>query len=325
MRKLLFVALLVVATVAACDTKDPAGPANVTITGPSPFTTTTTTSVATTVPPTTVPPTTTSTIPFSLSRTYISLGVVPPNIPNSLTLTLRQLSGGVVASSWREYVPFLSTAADPVFNVLGFYTTSGGGSGAVQGRLVGTLDAGTFEGTLTSVTAECTAEREFFGGVNAQSLQWTGGTTLKDCKGNPLSFSSLTMLATTAPPPVTPPVPVTTTIPLICAYGLSSGAASFNINGGSVSVALSTGPTCGWTVQRFVDWVTVQPTAGSGPSSISIVVSANPGAPRSTTVVIAGQQFLITQSNVSTTTTVSSSSTTSTTTTTTTIPVLDME
>jgi hypothetical protein len=195
----------------------------------------------------------------------------------------------------------------------------------VQGRLVGTLDAGTFEGILTSVTPECTAEREFSGSVNAQSLQWIGGTTLRDCKGNPLNFSPLTMLATAAPPPVAPPVPVTTTIPLVCAYGLSSGAASFNVNGGSVTVTLSTGPTCGWTAQRFVDWVTVQPTAGSGPSSISLIVSANPGAPRSTTVVIAGQQFLITQSNVSTTTTVSSSSTTSTTTTTTTIPVLDME
>jgi hypothetical protein len=323
MRKLLFVALLIVTTVVACDTKDPAGPANVTITGPSPFTTTTTTSVAPTVPPSTVPPTTT--IPFSLSRTFISLGVVPPHVPNLLTLTLRQLSEGMVAASWRDYVPFLSTLADPVFSVLGFYTTSGGGSGAVQGRLVGTLDAGTFEGILTSVTPECTAEREFSGSVNAQSLQWIGGTTLRDCKGNPLNFSPLTMLATAAPPPVAPPVPVTTTIPLICAYGLSSGAASFNVNGGSVTVTLATGPTCGWTAQRFVDWVTVQPTAGSGPSSISLIVSANPGAPRSTTVVIAGQQFLITQSNVSTTTTVSSSSTTSTTTTTTTIPVLDMQ
>src|SRR6187402_2810031 len=88
MRKLLFVALLAVITVVACDTKDPAGPANVTITGPSPFTTTTTTSVATTVPPTTVPPTTappTTTIPFTLSKTYISLGIVPPHVPNQMT------------------------------------------------------------------------------------------------------------------------------------------------------------------------------------------------------------------------------------------------
>lgn len=290
MRKLLLTGVLLAIALVACESKDVTGPARVTITGPSPFTTTTTTS---TTVPTTVPTTTTTTVPFALSRTYISVGPAPPNLPNVVTLTLRQ------------------TAPDPVFNVLGFFTTSGGGGGPIEGQLMGTLDNGTFTGTMSNVTAECTAQREFSGSVNAQSLQFRAGTTLKDCKGSPLAFNQLTMLATAAPPPTQPPTPVTTTIPLSCGFNLSGGAALVGVNGGNVLVNLNTGPVCTWTTQRFVEWVTVQPAAGTGSSAVIISVAPNPGAPRQTTVVIAGQPFVINQSNTQVTTT---------TTTTTTIP-----
>lgn len=318
MHKLYALILLVAVAVVACDTKDPGGPANVTITGPSPFTTTTTTSTST---PST---STTTSIPFTLSRTYIAIGPVAPNIPNLLTVSLRLISGGAAASSlqaWGDGAPRFTTAADPVFEVLGFYTTPGGAGGGVQGQLVGTLDNGQFTGTLTSITPECTAERQFGGSVNSLSLNWTGGPTLKDCKGSPLSFSSLTMLATAAPPPTAPPIPVTTTIPLSCAYGVTPTNVTFGSNGGTASVTINTGPTCAWSVQRFVDWVTVQPTAGSGPSTVSIAVPQNPGGQRTTTVVVAGQAVTITQLTTplpSATTTSTSTSTTTTTTTTTT-------
>jgi hypothetical protein len=300
MRKLLLTAVLLAAAFAACDTKDPSGPASVTITGPTPFTTTTTTSV----PPTTTTTSTstsTSTVPFALARTYISLGPVPPDVPNMLNLSLRQ------------------TAPAPAFAVLGFYTTPSGGGGAVQGDLMGTLDAGSFTGTLTAVTPECTAERRFTGSLNAQSLTLTGGQTLKDCKGSPLAFNNITMLATGAPPPVAPPPTVTTTVPIACGYAVSPGQISLDVNGGTLVIDIVTGPGCAWSSQRFVDWVTVQPPAGSGPSKVAITVAPNPGAPRSTTLVIAGQPFVINQSNVVAPPN-TSSTTTTTTTTTTTIP-----
>jgi hypothetical protein len=287
MRKLLVIGAILTVMIAACDTKTPSGPGTVTITGPSPFTTTTTTSTTTTSVTTTLS-TTTSTVPFTLTRTYIGLGVVVPTTPNVLSISLRQIGG---------------TPANPVFTVLGFYTTPSGAGGAVQGTLNGTLDDGAFAGTLTSVTPECTAEREYAGRVNAQQLQWTGGLKLKDCKNNPLGFNSFTMLVTTAPPPITPPVTVTTTIPLTCLYALSAGGASFDINGGSTLVQLSTGPTCSWTVQRFVDWLNVQPTSGTGTASLAVTVMPNPGAPRSTTIVIGGQPFVVNQGSVAFTTT----------------------
>lgn len=321
MRKLLLATALLAATVVACDTKDPSGPANVTVTGPSPFTTTSTTST-TTSPTTSVPSTSTSTttsVPFTLARTYIALGQTLPTMPSTLSLSLRQLFAAASAtSSWRDYLPIFGPAADPQFNVLGFYTTPNGGGGAVQGTLDGTLEDGQFTGTLTNVTPECTAERQFFGNVNSQSLQWFGGTTLRDCKGNPLNFPSFTMIATAAPPPVAPPTVVTTTIPLTCGYSLSASGASFDVNGGIGSVDVTTGPSCVWTLQRFVDWVTLQPAGATGPAKVSFVVAPNPGGPRSTTVIIAGQPFQINQSNVTTTTTAPTTSSTSTTTTTTT-------
>ena len=289
MRKLLLlIGVVLTVVVMACETKTPSGPGTVTITGPSPFTTTTTTSTTTTSVTTTIAPPPSTTVPFTLNRTYIGLGVVIPQTPNVLSISLKQVNTGPV---------------NPVFTVLGFYTTPSGAGGAVQGTLTGSLDDGSFAGTLTSVTPECTAERQFSGGVNSIQLQWVGGMTLKDCKGSPLGFNSFTMLVTTAPPPIAPPVTVTTTIPLTCGFALSAAGASFDVTGGSTLVQLGTGATCSWSVQRFVDWVNVQPTSGTGTATLAVTVTPNPGGPRSTTVVIGGQPYVINQSNVVFTTT----------------------
>jgi hypothetical protein len=277
MRKFYLMLLVVAVAVGACDTKDPKDPGAVTITGPSPFTTTTTTSTTTTST-TSVPPTTS--VPFATARTYFAFGPTAPHVPNVLSLNLKQSSPA------------------PTFEVLGSYQTPSGAGGAVRGTLVGTLDNGTFTGTLTGITPECTAERQYSGTVNSLELRFTGGTTLHECKGTPLSFNSLNMLASQAPPPTAPPPLVTSTIPLTCSYSLGTGLTSFGAGGGSGSVELITGGQCAWTVQRFVDWVTVQPVAGTGPARVTYTVAPNGGAPRSTTIVIAGQPWVINQSNV---------------------------
>jgi hypothetical protein len=313
-RAAVFVGLVLVALLVACDTKSPTGPSTVTVETPSPPTTTT-------VPPgpgtTTAPPTTTSTttsIALSLSRTYVAFGPVPPTVPSQLTVVLQQRSA---VASFFESLRFFEKQADPVFTVMGFYVTPGGGRGQVTGQLVGTLDAGTYNGTLTAETPECTAEREYGGTLDPQFLRWTGGATLRDCKGSPLSFNSLVMLATNAPLPTTTAASSsTTTTPLQCSFSLSSSATSFGPAGGQATVGLTTGPTCGWTVQNFADWITVQPQSGSGSATIALTVA--PGPPRSATVVIAGQPFVVNQGQATTTTTTTTSPTTSTSTTTTT-------
>jgi hypothetical protein len=317
-RAAVFVGLVLVALLMACDTKSPTGPSTVTVETPSPPTTTT-------VPPgpgtTTAPPTTTSTttsIALSLSRTYVAFGPVPPTVPSQLTVVLQQRSA---VASFFESLRFFEKQADPVFTVMGFYVTPGGGRGQVTGQLVGTLDAGTYNGTLTAETPECTAEREYGGTLDPQFLRWTGGATLRDCKGSPLSFNNLVMLATNAPAPTTTPSSSTTTTPLQCSFSLSASSASFGPAGGQTTVGLTTGPTCGWNVQNFVDWITAQPQSGAGSATIALAVA--PGPPRSATVVIAGQPFVVNQGEAPPTTSTTTSSTTSTTTSTTTsIPPL---
>src|SRR5215207_1046270 len=180
-RSLLFIAL---AALAACDTRSPTGPSSVTPT--TSISTTTTTSVPPTGPVTsTSTSTATTSIPsLSRSRTYVSLGPVAPTVPSQLTVVVQPVTRPASASSFLDRLPFLQTQIEPIVStVTGFYITPGGGTGRVIGELLGTLDDGIFNGTLTSDSPECVAEREFGGGVDPQFLRWNGGRTLRDCKG----------------------------------------------------------------------------------------------------------------------------------------------
>jgi hypothetical protein len=251
---------------------------------------------------TTVPPggggtsTTTTIITPATTRTYVAFGPVTPTMPSQLTIFLQPL-GARAVTSFFDRLPFVGAQQDePRWTVQGFYVTPGGGNGQVSGELVGTLDQGSFTGTLTSETPECTAEREFGGSLDPQFLRWNGGRTLRDCKGSPLGFNSLVMIATTAPPPTTTAVSTSTsTVPLQCSYSLSADGVTVEGAGGQRTVGLTTGPTCNWTVQNFVPWIRMQPSSGTGSATISMTVDENPGDPRSATVVIAGLPFVVNQ------------------------------
>jgi hypothetical protein len=223
---------------------------------------------------------------------------------------LQPLSRPSVASDWSllDRLPLIGKQADPlVWTVTGFFMTAGGGRGQVGGELVGTLDDGSFTGTLTSEAPECVAEREFAGTLDPQFLRWTGGRTLRDCKDSPLG-DSLVMLATTAPPPTSTAISSsTTTMPLQCSYSLSANGVDVPAAGGLFSAGVNTAPNCAWTVQNFVTWITVQPTSGAGAATVNLTVESNPGAPRSATIVIAGLPFVVNQGVPTTTTTTTTS------------------
>jgi hypothetical protein len=296
MRKPIFFVLLLAALSVACDSESPTGPSTVTIEELNPPQTTTT------VPPggtTTVgtSSSTTTIITPATTRTYVSLGPVPPTVPSQLTIFLQPLGARSVAS-FMDRLPFVGTLQDePLrWTVEGFYVTSGGGRGQVTGELVGTLDQGSFTGRLTSETPECTAEREFGGSVDPQFLRWNGGRTLRDCKDSPLGFGSLVMIATTGPAPTTTAISSsTTTAPVQCSYSLSADGVSIDGAGGQRTVGLTTGPTCNWSVQNFVPWIRVQPSSGIGSATVSLTMEANPGEPRNATIVIAGLPFVVSQ------------------------------
>jgi PKD domain len=168
------------AVLVGCESKNPVGPGKVTV---ETATTTTTTAVP--------------------ARRYITFTPVP-TAPADMTLFFELVSSGVLPGSEK-------------YTVFGLFKTGNGSSGEVNGQLTGSPDNGQFAGRLTVVISGCTAEREFAGQLNSQLLRWTGGTTLQDCPGSPLSFPELLLLKSDLPPPTTTAEPappaVTTTVP----------------------------------------------------------------------------------------------------------------
>jgi hypothetical protein len=85
----------------------------------------------------------------------------------------------------------------------------------------------------------------------------------------------------------------------------AAGACSYSIkptyyNAGKgpddILVNVTTGSGCGWTTTTNASWVTIDSgRAGSGSGSVHLVIPANAGAARSTTVTIAGNPLTLTQ------------------------------
>lgn len=320
MRKLLLLSILMAALVVACENKNPAGPTGVGPGGVTVSQTTSSTTTTTSVPTTTSTTTTTTTVTGSLSRRYVAFQP-PPNVPADMTLFFQLLTAPTgVVTSLIEQLPILGTGRDKVteneYKVTGVYIMLNGTSGAVDGELGEALDplttGGLFEGRLTAKVGTCTAEREFDGPLGPQTLTWTGGNTLHDCPGSPLSFNSFTMLrtdggaplpSTTSTTTTTTSVPTTsttssttTTTTPVCTYTLSAPGASVPAAGGSGQVSINTQATCPWTAQSFATWLTVTPPSGTGPAAVQYTAAANTNGPQRTgTLVIAGITFTVTQ------------------------------
>jgi hypothetical protein len=73
------------------------------------------------------------------------------------------------------------------------------------------------------------------------------------------------------------------------------------VSGGTGSVAVTaSAATCAWTAASAVDWIVITAAGpGQGNGSVDFTVSANPGAPRSGTLTVAGQVFTVTQDGAS--------------------------
>ena len=321
MRKLLAAGILLSVLILACETKTPVGPEGLT-----PTTSTTTTS---TPPP---PGVTTTTSSSSSTTTSIVLGSLaasykvfpppPPNVPSEVTLFLKLLTVTATAPAERALASlgFGAGVTEIEYSVTGVYVMGNGTTGTITGELGGSMNpletGGEFDGSLTARTfgpSGCTGQRDFAGTLSTQNLNWVGGAAGPDqgpnpCASNPLmAFSSMSMLRSdpSAPLPTPPPTSTTTsaasttTSSVNCTYSLKpSSDPSVPSSGGTRSVAIGTQAGCGWSAQSFADWVTINPPfGGSGPATVTYNVAANSTtSPRSTTLVIAGLSFVVTQS-----------------------------
>src|SRR5271157_2266529 len=82
---------------------------------------------------------------------------------------------------------------------------------------------------------------------------------------------------------------------------LASAGQSLGVSGGTGSVGITATST--WSVVAVDSWIHVtSPTSGTGNSTVTFTVDANTGGPRSGTLVIGGQQYVISQAGSATST-----------------------
>src|SRR5262249_22848622 len=94
-------------------------------------------------------------------------------------------------------------------------------------------------------------------------------------------------------------VTVTQSAPAACSYSLSIGSqVSGYPNGGSFPVTVTTSAGCVWTAAANDSWIHVPATPTTGPGTVTFTVDANPGAPRTGTLTIAGQTISFSQSSL---------------------------
>jgi hypothetical protein len=81
-----------------------------------------------------------------------------------------------------------------------------------------------------------------------------------------------------------------------CTYTLSAQGATIPTAGGTGSFNVTTTPGCTWTAVPGAGWISITSGAsGIGTGSVEFSATANPGATRTGTIVVAGESFTITQ------------------------------
>ena len=85
---------------------------------------------------------------------------------------------------------------------------------------------------------------------------------------------------------------------LKCSYTVRGAGESFDLNGGSGSIAVTTGAGCLWQAASNTNWISVSGgSPGSGSGTVPYAVSASTAGARSATITVAGQNITVTQSS----------------------------
>jgi hypothetical protein len=163
--------------------------------------------------------------------------------------------------------------------VNGNFETGNGLTGTIQGVLQGTLQSGSFDGTLTADAPACT--RRYAGPITESTVAWIPAGDLQP--GCPLAFS------VQLPRPRGPD----------CQYAVSLSRQAFSGNGGSGELRITTGAACTWAAESLDSWLVVEdpsPRIGSGRVAFQTRPSQE-GQSREgrLRVAIANQTFMISQ------------------------------
>ena len=217
--------------------------------------------------------------------------------------------------SWATVAPASGTASGSVTLTIAANTTASSRSATVTigGKTVTITQAGasctyTLAPTSFNVTASGGTQTVT---VTAQAgCAWTassnqGWVTVTPASG-PASWVVLTIAANTTTSSRSATVTIggqavtVTQAGVPCSYTLTPTSASFDRDGGSGSITVTTGTGCAWTVSSNVTWVSVVPTSGTGSGSVSFAAepfNVTGTTTRSGAVTIGGRTFDIQQSS----------------------------
>ena len=162
--------------------------------------------------------------------------------------------------------------------VTGNFETAIGLKGTIRGVLQGTLQNGSFDGSLTADAPACT--RGYVGPITESTVAWI--PTGSPQPGCPLTFS------VQLPRPRGPD----------CQYAVSLSRQTFSGNGGSGELRITTGAACTWAAESLDPWLQVEdsePKIGSGRVAFTVRSSQQGAREGRLRVAIANQTFMISQ------------------------------
>lgn len=82
----------------------------------------------------------------------------------------------------------------------------------------------------------------------------------------------------------------------VCSATVAPTARSVGAAGGTVTINVTTGPSCGWKTRSNASWLTLAPSDFAAKKTV-LTVAANPGKARTGTVTVAGRTVTITQAS----------------------------
>ncbi|MDR3719558.1 MAG: BACON domain-containing carbohydrate-binding protein [Bryobacteraceae bacterium] len=89
---------------------------------------------------------------------------------------------------------------------------------------------------------------------------------------------------------------VLSTGPLPCSYTVSPLSSQVGASGGNVTLAITAGASCTWSVAGLPDWIAVSGNStGTGPANVTLVIAANTSAARNVNLNVAGSAVAISQ------------------------------
>jgi hypothetical protein len=97
------------------------------------------------------------------------------------------------------------------------------------------------------------------------------------------------------PPPPTPPPAPPPPAPPACQFFVTPSSLQFEAGDDTAIVQVTTTPGCAWQASESSPWISLGADSGTGPGTVTVSARANPGAPRTASLLVAGKAVTVQQ------------------------------